>query len=109
MEYHIALEEFELDCIIGILPVEREKAQKIRIDAEFVVEKSEEFLDYCLLKNFIKDAFDKEFQLLEDAHDYFLATLPKSFPQVKTFWIKITKLEIFSDCKVAITTHYKGV
>ncbi|MBX7490528.1 dihydroneopterin aldolase [Helicobacter turcicus] len=107
MEYRIALEELELECIIGILPFEREKMQKICIDAEFVVEKKVEYLDYRLLKDHIANAFAKEFGLLEEAHDYFLGTIPKDFPQIKEFWIKITKLEIFSDCKVAITSHYK--
>lgn len=105
MEYSIALEELELECIIGILPFEREKMQKIRIDAEFIIEV--EYLDYRLLKDFITSAFTKEFGLLEEARDYFLEVLPKDFPQIKEFWIKITKLEIFSDCKVAIKSHYK--
>lgn len=106
--YCISLEDLELECIIGILPFEREKTQKIRINAEFMVERScEEYLDYRLLKNSITNAFLKEFGLLEEAHSYFLNTIPKDFPQIKEFWIKITKLEIFSDCKVSITSYYK--
>ncbi|WP_299545963.1 dihydroneopterin aldolase [uncultured Helicobacter sp.] len=103
--WKIALEDLELECIIGILPYEREKAQKICVNAEFIVES--EYLDYRLLRKYIIGAFAKEFGLLEEAHKYFLNTLPKEFPQIKEFWIKITKLEIFSDCKVSITSYYK--
>ncbi|WP_279127775.1 dihydroneopterin aldolase [Helicobacter winghamensis] len=103
--WKIALEDLELECIIGILPFEREKKQKIRVNAEFLIES--EYLDYCLLREHIVIAFAREFGLLEEAHKYFLSTLPKEFPQIKEFWIKITKLEIFSDCKVSITSYYK--
>lgn len=107
LDYHIYLEDLQLECIIGILPFEREYPQKICINAEFIVEKGQGFLDYRLLKDKIESAFQKEFKLIEDAQDYFIQTLPKDFPQIKEFWIKITKLEIFKHCKVAIKTHYK--
>ncbi|MCI5969308.1 dihydroneopterin aldolase [Helicobacter sp.] len=115
--WKIELEDLELECIIGILPFERERKQKICVNAEFLVESEYlvgskpltegDFLDYRLLREHIVSAFAREFGLLEEAHNYFLETIPKSFPQIKEFWIKITKLEIFSDCKVSITSYYK--
>ena len=104
MTYHITLEDLCLECIIGILPLEREKQQKVIVNAEFVVN---EILDYRALRECIQEGFKQEFYYLEDAHQYFQNTIPKSFPQVNEFWIKIAKPEIFTDCNVAISTHYK--
>ena len=59
------------------------------------------------LRECIQEGFKQEFYYLEDAHQYFQNTIPKSFPQVQEFWIKIAKPEIFTDCNVAISTHYK--
>ena len=104
MMYHIFFEDFCITCVIGILPFERERMQKVVINAEFVVN---EILDYRALRECIKEAFKQEFYYLEDAHQYFQNTIPNTFPQVKEFWIKIAKPEIFTDCNVAISTHYK--
>ena len=108
MKYCISLEGLELECIIGILSFERKRRQKISIDVEFIVEsKGGRYVDYCLLRDFIIEAFKREFGLLEEAHEYFLDTIPEDFPQIKEFWIKITKLEVFKDCRVAIKSYYK--
>lgn len=108
MEYCISIEDLCLDAIVGILPFERTKTQRIRITAEFVyVSNGDNFLDYSKLRDCIKEAFLKEFALLEDAQMYFLQEIPQRFPQIKEYWIKITKLEIFKDCKVGIKFTYK--
>lgn len=119
--YTICLEDFILEVIIGILPSEREKAQKILINAEFIwnpkiqaqcedsmnLDKREDFLDYRDLREFIKESFARQFGLLEEAQSYFYREIPLCFPQIKEFWIKITKLEIFEDCKVSIKINYQ--
>lgn len=102
--YEIFLEDFEFETIIGILPQEREKPQRIRIDACFVYEG--EILDYRLLRDFIKESFTSRFGTLEEALEYFKNTIPKHFPSIKSFKIKITKLEIFEDCKVALQIEH---
>ncbi|WP_051604776.1 dihydroneopterin aldolase [Helicobacter rodentium] len=118
--YSICLEDFILEAIIGILPNERTKTQRILINAEFICvwnPKSlsnplrqatlEEFLDYRILRDFIKNSFGQQFGLLEEAQSYFYQQIPLRFPQIKEFWIKITKLEIFDDCKVSIKINYQ--
>lgn len=120
-QYTICLEDFVLEVIIGILPSEREKTQKILINAEFIwnptmqaqcensmnLDKMWDFLDYRDLRKFIKESFAQQFGLLEEAQSYFYREIPLRFPQIKEFWIKITKLEIFEDCKVSIKINYQ--
>lgn len=65
------------------------------------------FLDYRDLREFIKESFARQFGLLEEAQSYFYREIPLRFPQIKEFWIKITKLEIFEDCKVSIKINYQ--
>ncbi len=105
MKFVITLEEMQLDAIIGILPFERQETQKICVSARFVIK--DKILDYRLLRTFIQESFKQEFKLLEDAQKYFSKRIPKHFPQIKEFWIKITKLEIFEDCKVSVEIHRK--
>ena len=104
MWYKIFLENLLLEVVIGILPFEREKRQKIRIDGEFVYFKNneDEFLDYRDLRGFLSEAFMQEFGLLEEALEFFAKEIPKNFPQIKKYRLKVTKLEIFGDCQVAL-------
>ena len=80
------------------------RRQKIRIDGEFVYFKSneDEFLDYRDLREFLSEAFMQEFGLLEEALEFFAKEIPKNFPQIKKYRLKVTKLEIFGDCQVAL-------
>ena len=84
MWYKIFLENLLLEVVIGILPFEREKRQKIRIDGEFVYFKNneDEFLDYRDLRGFLSGAFMQEFGLLEEALEFFAKEIPKNFPQI---------------------------
>lgn len=109
MEYVIFLEDFVLEVVIGILPFERERTQKIRLDGAFSYFKSEgdSFLDYRELREFFKQAFLREFGLLEEALEYFKSEIPKQFPQIQSYRLKISKLEIFEDCKVAVQISSK--
>lgn len=130
-QYTICLEELALEAIIGILPSEREKKQRILINAEFVCTwnptfyfddanskyqwflkncdslESQEFLDYRILRDFIKESFAHQFGLLEEAQSYFYHQIPLRFPQIQAFWIQITKPEIFEDCKISIKINYQ--
>ena len=109
MEYVIFLEDWILEVVIGILPFEREKKQKIKLEGEFCYFKNqgETFLDYRELRKFFKEAFLNEFGLLEEALEYFSKEIPKRFSQIQSYKITITKLEIFEDCKVAMQISQK--
>ena len=104
MWYKIFLENLLLEVVMGILPFEREKRQKIRIDGEFIYFKNneDEFLDYRDLREFLRGAFMQEFGLLEEALEFFAKEIPKTFPQIKKYRLKVAKLEIFGDCQVAL-------
>ncbi|PZT48560.1 hypothetical protein B6S12_03295 [Helicobacter valdiviensis] len=104
--YEISLEDLELEVIIGILENERKNKQKIKINAKFFYQKEGEFLDYRLLRDFIKNAFCQQFLLLEDALEYFYEKLPQNFPQIQQFSMCICKLEIFEDCRVCMKISY---
>ncbi|WP_104722444.1 dihydroneopterin aldolase [Helicobacter mesocricetorum] len=108
MHYEIALENFRFEAILGILPFERTNKQKIQIDSYFTyhTHSKNDFLDYRLLKNFLRDSFEQNFRLLEEVLMYFFEEIPKRFPQITSFCIKITKLEIFNDCKVSMQIQY---
>lgn len=118
--YTICLEDFIVEAIIGILPNERQKAQRILVNAEFTyvwnpqtqsskkLGAEKRFLDYRILRDFIKESFGHQFGLLEEAQEYFYREIPLRFPQVKEFWIKITKLETFEDCNISIKINYQN-
>ena len=105
IRYSIFLEDLTFETIVGILPFERENPQKIKVDLHCIY--SGDFLDYRELRDFIKNAFLQNFRLLEDALEYFEKEIPKRFLQIQFFSLKITKLEIFEDCKVAMQVEYK--
>ncbi|MDY3113336.1 MAG: dihydroneopterin aldolase [Helicobacter sp.] len=107
MKYTIYLKNLRFKAIVGILKKERLKKQKIKIDAKFLCDNLEKYLDYRDLRAFIKEAFLQEFLLLEDAQIYFLNKIPAKFPQVLEFSLTITKLEIFNDCQVGVKVKYK--
>lgn len=109
--YQISLENFFLDVIIGILPKERTQKQKIEINAHFsYIQKTKEgFLDYCSLRSCIEEVLQRNFELLEEALSSLQEELIKKFPQLTFFLIKITKLEIFTDCKVSMQIQYTKV
>ncbi|MDE5602544.1 MAG: dihydroneopterin aldolase [Helicobacter sp.] len=108
MHYEIALENLCFEAILGILPFERINKQKIQIDSRFTyyTYSKNDFLDYRLLKDFLQDSFEQNFHLLEEVLEYFFEEIPKRFPQITFFCIKITKLEIFNNCKVSMQIQY---
>ncbi|MDE5592257.1 MAG: dihydroneopterin aldolase [Helicobacter sp.] len=109
--YQISLENLFLDVIIGILPKERTQKQKIEINAYFsyIQESKEGFLDYRSLKSCIEEVLQRNFELLEEALSSLQEELIKNFPQLTFFLIKITKLEIFTDCKISMHIQYNKV
>ena len=44
----------------------------------------------------------QEFGLLEEELEFFAKEIPKNFPQIKKYRLKVAKLEIFGDCQVAL-------
>ncbi|MDA3967133.1 MULTISPECIES: dihydroneopterin aldolase [Helicobacter] len=107
MIYTINIENLRLKAIIGILPFERENPQEIEVNFSCKYEKNKEFLDYSKIKEFIEESFKNDFLLLEDALEFFYNEIPKRFIIIDSFSLKITKLDIFKNCKVSMEVSYK--
>ncbi len=102
--YKLDLQNLEFECIIGILDFERLKKQKVLIEGTFLYENKDNFLDYSLLKEYIKKLMiEKQFLLLEDALDFFENSLYIEFTQLHSFTLNITKPDIMRDCKVSLS------
>ena len=68
----IKIEKLTFKCIIGILPFERKKKQKVIIGISFnYIFKKNEFIDYSKIVNFVETTMkERKFLLIEDALTY---------------------------------------
>lgn len=103
----IFIKDLEFQTIIGILDFEREKEQKIIIDLEISYPyKKDEFLNYADVATHITDLFQKKkFFLLEDALEISFETLKKTYPQIDSIEMKITKPDILDNGKVGVKSN----
>ena len=102
--YKLELKNLEFYCIVGILDFERIKKQKVLIEGTFFYKDKKNFLDYSILKEYIKNTMiENQFFLLEDALDFFDLSLYKEFPQLDSFLLNITKPDIMDDCMVSLS------
>ena len=107
----IALSGLRLNARLGILDFEREAAQPIRVDAELNMgtqpllpasDDISEVLDYRLVRDAITQlCTGKHTDLLERLTGEVAQQL-QALPGVLGVRVKITKLEIFDDCEIAI-------
>jgi len=102
----VYIEKLTFKAIIGILPFERVKKQKIIIDISFKYtfsKKSDEFIDYSVVSALIKKTMKKKkFKLIEDA----ILTLEKKIYKefnLTNLQIKISKPDILKDCLVSVS------
>lgn len=90
--------KLKFSCIIGILPFEREKKQKIVLK---LCAKSDEFLDYALLCAWLKKTYkSQKFKLLEDSLNFVIKELKKNHPQLKFLKISVCKPKIIKNARV---------
>lgn len=103
----IFIRQLELEAIIGLLPEEREKPQRIIVDLELEYDydsKRSTYLDYGWMRNQVISLLQSEkFELLEDAATQIKHTLISSFPEITTMNLSLTKPDIFVDCQVGVT------
>ena len=101
--YRIIIENLEFEAIIGILPEERKKAQKVLVNAEIEYEDKENFIDYAevckIIENLMKE---KKFLLIEDALEAIECVLLEKYPQIKSLKLKIQKPEILKNALVGV-------
>ncbi len=100
----ICIENLTFYTIIGILPFEREVAQKVEINISFKYKfkNSDSFIDYSIIVKQVEDIFKKEkFELLEDAIIFLDKFLKNTYP-IKKLKIKVSKPNILTNCIVSL-------
>lgn len=100
----IEIENLNFKCIIGILPFERVKKQRVILNISFEYEYSKDyFIDYAevvkLCKKLIKE---NKFELLEDAINILEKNLKEKY-FIKNLNIKISKPDILKNCIVSLS------
>ena len=93
-------------AIIGILPFERKKKQKVIVDLSFEYEfqkKNDDFIDYSVVAELVKYNIKKEkYYLIEDALLGIKQLLKNKF-KIKKLKLKISKPDILQDCQVSVS------
>ena len=102
----VLIEELTFKTILGILPFERVKKQKVIIDISFEYnfkKDSKEFIDYSEVSALVKKTMNKrKFELIEDAILTLEKLIYKNF-NLSNLNIKITKPDILKDCIVSVS------
>ncbi len=102
----ISIDNLTFKTIIGILPFERTKKQKVIIDISFDYsynKNKKDFIDYSEITTFVKKTMiKKKFELIEEAILYIQKKLTKKYP-IKNLHIKITKPNILNNCIVGVS------
>lgn len=100
----IEINELTFKCIIGILPFEREKKQKVIVNLSFNYEFSDNtFIDYSEISALIEKTMIKEkFELLEEAIIYIEKLLNDKYP-ILNLQLKISKPNILHNCIVSLS------
>lgn len=107
----IHIEELTFDCIIGILDFERLSVQKVIIDLHINYKYTDEFfINYAevisLLEN---DMINNKYKLLETALIELEKKLLTAYPQIESFNLKITKPNIITNAKVALSKKFLSI
>jgi dihydroneopterin aldolase len=101
----VNIENLTFDCIIGILPFEREQKQKVIINISFEYFYSDDgsnFIDYSEVALFVENTMiEKEFRLIEDAILFIRREL-KSKYDIENLKVKISKPDILPNCIVSV-------
>jgi len=101
----IRIDDLEFEAIIGLLDFERDRTQRVRLDIEATYDyQPPDYLDYAqMVKASKQHIIDKKYELLEEALHGLHDTLLKTFPQIETLEITITKPDILPDCVVSLS------
>lgn len=101
----IHIKELTIQTIIGILDFEREKEQNLIVDIEIDYDYvKNSFLNYAdIVQEVTSHIKTKKYGLLEDAILELKNSLISKYPQIKTLYIKLTKPDIFKNCRVGLS------
>jgi dihydroneopterin aldolase len=103
----ILIRDLTFEAIIGILPEERRRPQKVIVDCEIgyhYTPNEKSFIDYAEVAALITSMIQKEkFGLVEEALERLLSHLKVTFPPIETIKITICKPDILPHCTVCVT------
>ena len=106
----IHIEQLSFEAIIGLLEFERHTPQRIIIDLKadyHYDEKKDFFINYAELSTLIEETMIKEqFKLLESALLKLESIITQKYNKISRLEIKITKPDILSNCRVAISKKW---
>ena len=99
----VKIKNLTFNCIIGILPFEREKEQKVVINCSFKYKyQNSNFIDYSKVAFDIENIMlEKKFELLEEAL-ILLKTFLNNKYNIKKLKLTIQKPDILPNCKVSV-------
>ena len=99
----VKISKLTFKAIIGILPQERIKKQKVIVDISFCYKYNNgKFINYDKVASLVKKTIKKQkFFLIEDAIIYLDNKLNAMF-NISKLKITITKPDIFKNCKVSV-------
>ncbi len=101
--FKIYIKDLKLDVVIGVLDKERNKKQRIIINAEIEYNLNEHFLDYVQTIEAITNLLEyKKYKTLESALDGVLKALKLDFPEIVSIKLKIDKPEVFKNTLVGV-------
>ena len=104
----IHIEELSFECIIGLLDFERIEAQEVIIDLTIeYTYKNDFFINYAEVISLLeKEMIHNKYKLLETAITELGDKLLSTYPNIKSFNLKITKPNIINNAKVALSTNF---
>jgi dihydroneopterin aldolase len=107
--YKIFIENLEFKTIVGILPEERERQQKVRVSCEIeYIFEEENFIDYAKVSSLIASLMQKnQYLLLEEALEDLSCSIAKEYPFIKSLKLKIIKLQILPNANVGVEIFKK--
>ena len=102
----VFIKDLSFKTIIGILPFERVKKQKVLVDISFSYkfdDSNKVFIDYSIVANMVKKTMKKKkFELIEEAIETLEEKLQTKF-KLSSVELKITKPDILKDCIVSVS------
>ncbi|MBD5167161.1 MAG: dihydroneopterin aldolase [Helicobacter sp.] len=108
-EMAVKVRNLTFDTIIGLLPIEREKPQRVVVNCTLYYQcKSDVFIDYSLVKDYLITTIQrKQFKKLEEGVVFLTQGLKDLFPIIYRSEIEIIKPHIFDNCNVSLCLTQK--
>ncbi len=102
-KFKIYIQNLTEKVIIGLLDFEREKRQKVIVNAEIEYNLDKNFLDYIQLQEAIINLLKyKKYDTLENALNDICKTLRVDFPEIISIKLKIEKPEISKNSLIGV-------